>query len=76
MAGLYPLLMFPHFDCRPWGTHDLAPIYDVRVDPGKEPIGEVPLEKPKHKPCVQQSRFVFPGFNPVHSAQTCAPQGA
>jgi mannose-6-phosphate isomerase len=27
MAGLYPLLMLPAFDPRPWGTHDLSPIY-------------------------------------------------
>jgi mannose-6-phosphate isomerase len=27
MASLYPLLMLPGFDPRPWGTHDLSPIY-------------------------------------------------
>lgn len=27
MADLYPLLMLPGFDPRPWGTRDLAPIY-------------------------------------------------
>src|SRR3979409_1405519 len=27
MAPLYPLLMLPGFDPRPWGTHDLSPIY-------------------------------------------------
>ncbi len=27
MTQLYPLLMTPVFDPRPWGTHDLAPIY-------------------------------------------------
>lgn len=27
MAGLYPLLMLPGFDPRPWGTQDLSPIY-------------------------------------------------
>lgn len=27
MADLYPLLMLPHFDPRPWGTRDLSPIY-------------------------------------------------
>jgi mannose-6-phosphate isomerase len=27
MGTLYPLLMLPAFDPRPWGTHDLAPIY-------------------------------------------------
>src|SRR5215475_4389448 len=27
MANLYPLLMQPGFDPRPWGTHDLSPIY-------------------------------------------------
>jgi hypothetical protein len=27
MSQLYPLLMLPLFDPRPWGTHDLSPIY-------------------------------------------------
>ena len=27
MQPLYPLLMSPKFDPRPWGTHDLSPIY-------------------------------------------------
>jgi mannose-6-phosphate isomerase len=27
MGDLYPLLMLPAFDPRPWGTQDLAPIY-------------------------------------------------
>ena len=27
MNALYPLLMTPLFDPRPWGTHDLSPIY-------------------------------------------------
>src|SRR6267154_2584898 len=27
MGSLYPLLMLPGFDPRPWGTHDLSPIY-------------------------------------------------
>lgn len=27
MSELYPLLMLPAFDPRPWGTHDLSPIY-------------------------------------------------
>jgi mannose-6-phosphate isomerase len=27
MTDLYPLLMSPMFDPRPWGTHDLSPIY-------------------------------------------------
>jgi mannose-6-phosphate isomerase len=27
MGNLYPLLMLPAFDPRPWGTHDLSPIY-------------------------------------------------
>src|SRR2546429_8174934 len=27
MESLYPLLMLPGFDPRPWGTHDLSPIY-------------------------------------------------
>ncbi|MGP0019976.1 MAG: type I phosphomannose isomerase catalytic subunit [Candidatus Sulfotelmatobacter sp.] len=27
MGSLYPLLMLPGFDARPWGTRDLSPIY-------------------------------------------------
>jgi len=27
MTDLYPFLMLPAFDPRPWGTHDLSPIY-------------------------------------------------
>ena len=27
MGNLYPFLMLPGFDPRPWGTHDLSPIY-------------------------------------------------
>jgi mannose-6-phosphate isomerase len=27
MSNLYPFLMLPRFDPRPWGAHDLAPIY-------------------------------------------------
>jgi len=30
MVNLYPLLMLPAFDPRPWGTHDLSPIYPNR----------------------------------------------
>jgi mannose-6-phosphate isomerase len=37
MIELYPLLMQPRFDPRPWGTHDLAPIYSRRFE---EKIGE------------------------------------
>src|SRR5258706_7370425 len=37
MSDLYPLLMTPLFDPRPWGTHDLSPIYSQRF---KEKIGE------------------------------------
>jgi mannose-6-phosphate isomerase len=40
MTELYPLLMAPYFDHRPWGARDLAPIYDRHVSPGEEPIGE------------------------------------
>ena len=38
MCNLYPLLMLPRFDPRPWGTHDLSPIYPNR--PFEEKIGE------------------------------------
>jgi len=37
MTDLYPLLMQPLFDPRPWGTHELAPIYPRHFD---EKIGE------------------------------------
>jgi len=37
MSDLYPLLMTPLFDPRPWGTYDLSPIYPQRF---KEKIGE------------------------------------
>jgi mannose-6-phosphate isomerase len=37
MSELYPLLMVPIFDERPWGVRDLRPIYTRVV---KEPIGE------------------------------------
>ncbi len=33
--------MSPHFDRRPWGARDLAPVYDRHVEPGEEAIGEV-----------------------------------
>jgi mannose-6-phosphate isomerase len=38
MGNLYPLLMLPAFDPRPWGTHDLSPIYPNRRF--EEKIGE------------------------------------
>ena len=38
MSDLYPLLMIPGFDPRPWGTHDLSPIYPNRQF--AEKIGE------------------------------------
>lgn len=37
MSELYPLLLIPNFDERPWGVRDLRPIYPRIV---KEPIGE------------------------------------
>jgi mannose-6-phosphate isomerase len=37
MSDLYPLLMTPLFDPRPWGTGDLSPIYSQQF---KEKIGE------------------------------------
>ncbi len=37
MSDLYPLLLIPIFDERPWGVRDLRPIYTRVV---KEPIGE------------------------------------
>jgi mannose-6-phosphate isomerase len=37
MSGLYPLLLIPIFDERPWGVRDLRPVYTRVV---KEPIGE------------------------------------
>jgi mannose-6-phosphate isomerase len=38
MGNLYPFLMLPEFDPRPWGTHDLSPIYPNRKF--EEKIGE------------------------------------
>ena len=38
VGSLYPLLMLPAFDPRPWGTHDLSPIYPNRQF--EEKIGE------------------------------------
>jgi len=38
MGMLYPFLMLPKFDPRPWGAHDLSPIYPNR--PFEEKIGE------------------------------------
>ena len=38
MGNLYPLLMLPGFDPRPWGTLNLSPIYPNR--PFAEKIGE------------------------------------
>ncbi|MGA8441242.1 MAG: type I phosphomannose isomerase catalytic subunit [Candidatus Sulfotelmatobacter sp.] len=38
MGNLYPLLMLPAFDPRPWGTYDLSPIYPRRRF--EEKIGE------------------------------------
>jgi hypothetical protein len=40
MSDLYPLLMVPQFDRRPWGARDLSPLYDRHAEPGEEPIGE------------------------------------
>ena len=37
MSDLYPFLMVPIFDERPWGVRDLRPIYTQAV---KDPIGE------------------------------------
>lgn len=37
MSNLYPFLLIPIFDDRPWGVRDLRPIYTRIV---KEPIGE------------------------------------
>jgi mannose-6-phosphate isomerase len=38
MSDLYPLLMLPAFDPRPWGTYDLSPVYPNRQF--AEKIGE------------------------------------
>ena len=37
MSELYPFLLMPNFDERPWGVRDLRPIYTRII---KEPIGE------------------------------------
>jgi mannose-6-phosphate isomerase len=38
MSELYPLLLLPEFDERPWGTRDLRPFFTRVV--GHQPIGE------------------------------------
>jgi mannose-6-phosphate isomerase len=38
VSELYPILMVPEFDPRPWGTRDLSPIYPNRLF--EEKIGE------------------------------------
>ena len=40
MKDLYPLLLAPRFDHRPWGARDLAPIYERHIGPEEEAIGE------------------------------------
>ena len=52
MSDLYPLLMQPLFDPRPWGTNDLSPIYSQRFN---EKIGESWLTGDHCK--VQNGRF-------------------
>ena len=39
MPELYPLLLTPEFQERPWGARDLSPVY--RAHECKTPIGEV-----------------------------------
>src|SRR5438093_871642 len=52
MDKLYPLLMTPLFDPRPWGTYDLSPIYPKQFN---EKIGESWLTGDKCK--VQNGRL-------------------
>jgi mannose-6-phosphate isomerase len=40
MIDLYPFLLEPRFDRRPWGARDLSPIYELHVKAEEEPIGE------------------------------------
>lgn len=40
MSDLYPLLLTPFFSPRPWGAHDLSPIYPGFPGKDAEPIGE------------------------------------
>jgi mannose-6-phosphate isomerase len=47
MTTLYPLLMTPEFDPRPWGTLDLSPIYPDHAC--KEKIGEAWLTADHNK---------------------------
>ncbi len=49
MTELYPFLMAPHFEPRPWGAYDLAPLYERHVEPGGQPIGEVWLTADESK---------------------------
>ncbi len=37
MSDLYPLLLIPSFDERPWGVRDLRPVYTKVI---KDPVGE------------------------------------
>ncbi|MFZ0760252.1 MAG: type I phosphomannose isomerase catalytic subunit [Candidatus Sulfotelmatobacter sp.] len=57
MDHLYPFLMLPVFDRRPWGTHDLSPIYPNRKF--EEKIGEAWLTgddcKVANGPCTGQT---------------------
>ncbi|MGB8916869.1 MAG: type I phosphomannose isomerase catalytic subunit [Candidatus Sulfotelmatobacter sp.] len=57
MGNLYPLLMLPAFDPRPWGTHDLSPIYPNHHF--EEKIGEAWLTgddcKVANGPCAGQT---------------------
>lgn len=40
MSALYPLLLKPIFNSRPWGSHDLAPIYPGFPGKDADPVGE------------------------------------
>jgi mannose-6-phosphate isomerase len=57
MGDLYPFLMLPAFDPRPWGTHDLSPIYPNHHF--EEKIGEAWLTgddcKVANGPCAGQT---------------------
>jgi mannose-6-phosphate isomerase len=41
MPELYPFLLRPQFVERVWGARDLAPVYDHKLSPQHQPIGEV-----------------------------------
>src|SRR2546430_15587219 len=63
MGNLYPLLMLPGFDPRPWGTHDLSPIYPNHKF--EEKIGDALVAcdycKTSHRPLRGKTSYTLNG---------------